>query len=103
MRSDADVWVEVRFLTTAEGGRATAVRVGDKYRPELLIDGARWACLTIGDGEIVEPGGTVQMGLKFLSPTQLASRLGVGTRFALTEGPRTVATGRVLQILGLKD
>jgi translation elongation factor EF-Tu-like GTPase len=96
-----DIEVEMTFLTSEEGGRRTPARQG--YRPQFYYDGHDWdaAHTYIGTDEVL-PGQTVRAYLSFLSPDLQVGRINPGLEFLIREGSRTVARGRVLQVLELE-
>src|SRR4051812_44874783 len=97
-----DIEVEMTFLTAEEGGRHTPARQG--YRPQFYYDGQDWdaAHTYIGTDEVL-PGQTVRAYLTFVSPDRQVGRIHPGLEFLIREGSRTVARGRVLQVLELEQ
>ena len=96
-----DTKVEVRFLTTEEGGRKNSVWSG--YRPQFYYDRQDWdAVHEYPDVQTVLPGDTIKVYLSFLSPEYHSGKLSVGQEFLIREGSRTVAKGRITQILELE-
>ena len=95
-----DIEAEIRFLTTEEGGRHTAVR--SDYRPDHamghpeILNGARHIFL---DRESVEPGGSARSQMIFTVPEYQYGRLFVGMEFTVQEGSKIVAKGRILRVL----
>ena len=86
---------EVYVLTRDEGGRHTPFFSG--YRPQFFI---RTMDVTgqiqLPEGvEMVMPGDNVQMQVNLIVPVALEA----GSRFAIREGGRTVASGVVTKIL----
>lgn len=79
---------ELVLLSTAEGGRRTAVRTG--YMPQLWI-GVTDVTATLELAEPLAPGETATVRFA------LARSVGLepGMRFAIREGGRTVGAGRV--------
>src|SRR5262245_11497935 len=97
-----DIEVELRFLTTAEGGRKGPAFSG--YRPQFYYDGHDWdAVHEYPDVEQVNPGDTVRAFLAFLSPTEHLRKLMPGKSFQCREGQRVIAEGQVLRILDLEE
>jgi elongation factor Tu len=97
-----DIEVEITFLTPEDGGRHTPARQG--YRPQFYYDGHDWdAAHTYIGTEEVQPGQTVRAYLSFLSPHMQVGRNYPGLEFLIREGSRTVARGRVLQVLDLEQ
>ena len=102
MDQSKDIEVEMTFLTPEEGGRRTPAFSG--YRPQCYYDGIDCdAQHTYIGTEQVLPGQTVRAYLAFFAPHLHASRIHPGLEFLIREGSRTVARGRVLQILELEQ
>jgi len=85
---------EVYVLTKEEGGRHTPFFKG--YKPQFYI---RTMDITgeveLPEGvEMVMPGDNITMDLKLISPVALED----GTRFAVREGGRTVASGVITNV-----
>jgi elongation factor Tu len=86
---------EVYALTKEEGGRHKPFVTG--YKPQFYI---RTTDVT---GEVklpdnvamVQPGDTVQMSVKLISPVAIEEKM----RFAIREGGKTVGAGVVLKII----
>jgi hypothetical protein len=92
--------VEMTFLPTSEGGRSGPTENG--YHPQFTCDGVGWSAAHhyIGTSRVF-PGETVRANLTFYTadPASLVARIGVGKEFTIEEGTRTVARGRVTDIL----
>jgi translation elongation factor EF-Tu-like GTPase len=96
-----DIEVEIRFLSTVEGGRAGPALSG--YRPQFYYDGHDWdAVHEYPDVSEVNPGDTVRAYLAFLSPQEHLGKIQPGMHFEIREGARTIGEGRVLRILALE-
>jgi hypothetical protein len=97
-----DAIVEVRFKTTVEGGRESAVgidnSVADWYGCPLVVDGEAFDCRLLLAGRRLELGGTYEVPVKFLNPQLVLPRLTAGTQFVLWEG-KDIATGKVVRVL----
>lgn len=93
-----DVEAKIRFLTTAEGGRKTAVRSG--YRPDHLIKADYLTCgrHTYYDKEWVELGETVRGTIKFIDPESYPHTLSVGQKIAFQEGKKIVGYAEITHI-----
>jgi translation elongation factor EF-Tu-like GTPase len=90
------------FLTPEEGGRRTPAFEG--YRPQFYFGGHDYDAqhYYIGTDSVL-PGQTVRAYLAFRSPDRLVGQLHPGLEFSIREGSRTVARGRVLQLLELEQ
>ncbi|GAA2681492.1 elongation factor Tu [Streptomyces aculeolatus] len=81
---------EVYVLSTAEGGRRTAVSTG--YRPQFYIRTADViGDVDLGETAVARPGDTVAMTVELGREVPLEAGLG----FAIREGGRTVGAGTV--------
>ena len=97
-----DIEVELRFLTTEEGGRSLPASSG--YRPQFYYDGHDWdAEHEYPDVAQVNPGDTVRAYLRLLSPHCHVGKVFPGMRFDCREGPKVIAEGRVVRILELEE
>jgi hypothetical protein len=91
-----DAIINVRFLTTEEGGRNTAVE-GQFYACPLFIDNEGFDCRLLLDGRRLELGLACEVAVKFLYRELALPKLAIGKEVLLWEG-RTVATGQVVKI-----
>jgi translation elongation factor EF-Tu-like GTPase len=98
---EPDVQVELRFLTTEEGGRKTLVY--SNYRPQFFYAGHHYVVNHKFPKEGVAPGETTEAELTFLSPELLQGHIHVGAIFEIYEGAKKVAEGKILQILALEE
>jgi elongation factor Tu len=90
------VLATVEFLTTAEGGRRSAVSTG--YRPQFFFNGVDYDCeIDFGSDAAVTPGDTVEARIRLSenASAALADQMTEGVNFSLREGVRTVARGIV--------
>lgn len=92
-----DAIINVRFLTTAEGGRNTAV-VGQFYACPLFVDNEGFDCRLFLEGRRLELGADYEVPLKFLHRELALQKLTVGKDVLLWEG-REVARGKVVKII----
>lgn len=92
-----DVIIEVRFLTTAEGGRAKAVE-GQFYACPLFIANEGFDCRVLLEGRCLELGAIYEVPVKFLYAELAIPKMSVGKEVKLWEG-RNVAEGRVIKII----
>lgn len=97
-----DAIIEVRFRTTAEGGRQTPVVVPKRgnghYGVPLFADGERFDCRVLLWGETLELGRTYdEVPIKFLVPDSALRKLRVGMPLTLWEG-KDVADGKVIRM-----
>jgi len=92
-----DVLIQVRFLTSAEGGRAAGI-FGSRYGCPLFVDGQGFDCrFILKANTCLELGMTYDIKIKFLNPDLALPHLEEGTPISLWEG-RTIATGQVISI-----
>jgi elongation factor Tu len=86
---------EVYVLKKEEGGRHTPFFSG--YRPQFYIQTMDvTGAIFLPDGvEMVMPGDNIQMRVELIVPVALET----GSRFAIREGGRTVASGVVTKIM----
>jgi len=92
-----DVIINVRFLTTAEGGRNTAVE-GQFYACPLFVDNEGLDCRLLLEGRRLVLGSTYEVPVKFLHRELALPKLAVGKDVLLREG-RNVAKGRVVKVV----
>jgi len=85
----------VYVLKSEEGGRNKPFFSG--YRPQCFIKTSDIACqVTLGsDAEMAMPGDNLSLDLKLDRPLPINK----GSRFALREGGRTVASGVVTEVV----
>ncbi len=101
---EPDIYVKVRFKTSAEGGRKTSLKRKTSLGPNfyacpLMVDGKAYDCrLLIGDKE-VKLGEYYELPVKFLDTDLALSNLSVGKSIALWED-KEVADGEVTRICG---
>jgi hypothetical protein len=93
----AEAVIEVRFKTTAEGGRRTDI-VGYIYGCPLSVDGKKFDCRMVLDGKTLKLGETYELLVEFLWPDLALPELSPGKDISLWEG-REIATGRVLRLV----
>jgi hypothetical protein len=91
-----DVIINVRFFTTAEGGRSSAVE-GQFYACPLFIEDEGFDCRLMLKGRRLELGSTYEVPVKFLYRDLALPKLSVGKEVLLWEG-RNVAKGQVIKI-----
>src|SRR5512136_2328502 len=86
---------EVYVLKKEEGGRHTPFFTG--YRPQFYVQTMDvTGAIQLPEGvEMVMPGDNIQMQVELIVPVALES----GSRFAIREGGRTVASGVVTKII----
>ena len=95
-----EVEATVRLLSTAEGGRRTAILMNlREYRCPVGIDGDYFDALVVSVPPApVSPGESAVVHMQFLSPELALPRLAPGVEITLWEG-HTIATGCVLRLL----
>lgn len=98
--------VEVEFLPPEKGGRRIPVCLSPDcethYRPHLRVCGGSGEYLGIefidGPNGPVEPCVVTRATVRFVyEPDVCYDALVVGSRFEVMEGPRVVATGKVIR------
>ena len=91
----------VTFTTTAEGGRRSAVSLGNGgYRPHFRVSGGEYLGVeyVVGPQEPVRPGGTALATVSFLyEPTVNYAALTDGANFQVLEGPNVVGNGHIVR------
>jgi hypothetical protein len=93
---EPDVHVKVRFKTTEEGGRQSAVS-GDFYACPFLIEGKGFDSRLLLGGRRLELGETYEVPVKFLNSQKVLPHLTKGKSFILWEG-KDVASGSIISI-----
>ena len=96
------VKARLSFVRTEDGGRQSEIRSG--YRPNHNFgspDGREFYIgqVDFGDGGI-QPGESREVVIRFIAGPGLKERLHVGQAWRIQEGPKLVATGTVLEVLG---
>lgn len=94
MRPDAII--RVRFKTTSENGRKSAVE-GAFYACPLFIDGQAFDCRLLISGKRLELGEYYEVPVRFLFRDLVISKLAVGKEVVLWEG-KDVASGSVVSL-----
>ena len=99
-----DIYIKVRFKTSAEGGRKTPLKRKMPMGPEfyacpMMINGKGYDCrLLIGDQEL-ELGKYYEIPVAFLDRDLALPNLFVGKGITLWEG-KEVADGEITRICG---
>jgi hypothetical protein len=88
--------IRIRFKTTEENGRNTAVE-GTFYACPLFVDGEAFDCRLLLNGQRLELGEYYEIPVIFLSPELVLPKLCVGKEVVLWEG-KDVATGYVINL-----
>ena len=106
MRTDALIIVKAKITmkTTAEGGRQHGFKSG--YRPNHVFElPANLQILTtyIGDiqfddQELIEPGETKVVSVRFLKIPQVEKYIKVGQKWFINEAARTLGYGEILEV-----
>lgn len=97
-----DVYINVRFRTSAEGGRNSSLKCStsaavDFYACPLIVDDKSFDCrLFIGDQEL-ELGRYYEIPVVFLNKETALPNLSIGKKITLWEG-KEVADGQVSRI-----
>jgi translation elongation factor EF-Tu-like GTPase len=93
----------ISMLALDQGGRRSGIRSG--YRPNHNFGGAEGRSFYIGQvdfgsGELLNPGESREAFIEFLRGPGLMQALRPGVTWRIQEGPKLVATGSVIEILG---
>ena len=93
-----DAVIKVRFLTTEEGGRESAIE-GERYGCPIMVDGHGFDCRFVLTGATrFDLGETYKIEVKFLNSESAMNELEIGTMISLWEG-KTIAEGKILTLL----
>ena len=93
-----DIIINVRFLTSDEGGREKPI-MGKKYSCPLIINEAcGYDCRFVLNSEsYFEPGYEYDIPIKFLNFKSALKDIVEGMRITLWEG-KTIAEGKVIKV-----
>ena len=93
-----EVKAELSLIRTEDGGRLSGITTG--YRPPLYIGDLSSPCAItrLYETEWLEPGHSSVVDIIILWPESLGESYKPGAVFELREGPRVVATGKILEI-----
>ena len=101
MNMKPDAVIEVRFKTTAEGGRQGAIVIPEHseipYGCPLFVDGEAFDCRLLLKGRTLELGGTYELPIAFLCPDLALPKLSVGKAVTLWEG-KEIGTGKIVRV-----
>ena len=92
-----DAIINVRVLTTAEGGRSTAIE-GQFYACPLFVENEGFDCRLLLEGRRLELGTDYEVPVKFLYRELALPKLAAEKEVTLWEG-RTVAKGLVVKVI----
>jgi hypothetical protein len=94
----ADMVIGVCFLLPEEGGRNSAIDVGEKgYGCVLLADSKAFECRVLSEPVTLELGERYELPVKFLNRTLAQATVRQGTEIRLWEG-KDIAMGQVLRV-----
>ena len=97
-----DAIILVRFKTTAEGGRQSAIVIPDHsekyYGCPLFIEGEAFDCRLLVQGKTLELGETYELPVQFLYPELALPKLSPGKSVRLWEG-KDIAAGEVVRLV----
>jgi hypothetical protein len=100
MNLKPDIFIEVRFKISAEGGRQTAITIPEDadchYGCPLFVDGEGFDCRLLVKGMTLELGQTYELPVKFLCPDLALPKMLMGKSVTLWEG-KHIAVGRVVR------
>ena len=91
-----DIYLEVRFRTTLEGGRKTPIK-GEFYACPLFVDGSGFDCRLLLNGMELALGEYYEVPIKLLNRSSALPKLHVGKAVILWEG-KDIADGKVTRI-----
>ena len=91
-----NILVKVRFFTTIEGGRETAIQ-GEYYRCPLFIDGEASECRFLLYGQRIELGKTYNLPVKFLWIENVVHKFTVGKEVLPWEAG-IIGRGEIIEI-----
>lgn len=102
------VKASIRFLSTQEGGRSSALSGGDSYRPNHNFFGPddRDMCMgfiELPDGQQVAPGETIETEMTLWIYAAVKPEIRVGRQWRIQEGGKLVAVGTILEVLDTID
>jgi len=96
MKKKPDVIIEVRFKTTAEGGRKGPVYI-KQFRCPIAVDNELFdGCIPL-NGQRLELGQIYQLPVWFLWPDLVLPKLSVGKAVKLWDG-KDIAEGKVIEL-----
>jgi translation elongation factor EF-Tu-like GTPase len=98
------VKARITMKTTENGGRISGFKSG--YRPNHVFElpvNLNNLCTYIGDirfddQELVEPGETKIVTIRFLKISEIEKYINVGQKWAINEAARTVGFGEIIEI-----
>ena len=90
--------------TSEEGGRKSGFKSG--YRPNHVFElpsniqnmRAYMGDIQFDDQELIEPGETKNVIVRFLKNSQIEKYIKVGQKWLINEGARTLGFGEILEI-----
>jgi len=97
-KMEPDVIVQVRLLTTKEGGRKKPIK-GMSYSCPMFFNGKGFDCRVVANAYLdLQLGKTYDLSLKFMNPDMIVPRLEIGSCISFWEG-KTIAVGTVTKVL----
>ena len=98
------VEARIHFLSTAEGGRSSALQGGSSYRPNHNFFGPddREMCMgsiELAEGEQVAPGDTIVKAITLWIYPAVEPEIRQGREWRIQEGGKLVATATILSVL----
>lgn len=97
-----DVYIKVRFKTSAEGGRKTPIKPKTPPEPNfyacpLIVDGKAYDCRLLIEDKEIELGKFYEIPVQFLDKDIAMPNLSIGKNITLWEG-KEVANGQIIRI-----
>lgn len=92
----------ISFLSTAEGGRKVGFLSGYKPNHNFGLPGGMEFYIgeiTFESKQMIHPGETCDAIVRFIPSTGLREKLHPGKTWLIQEGPKLVATGKVLKVV----
>src|SRR5687768_7236140 len=88
----------LHLLSTAEGGRQTAIRP-EVFRPQFMLGLSSASCRVDAiDKGTLSPGGQGEVEMTLLHPERWKDELRPGAEFEIREGSRVVGRGKIKEV-----
>ncbi len=98
--NDIHLITTITYIPTNRGGREGEIL--SDFRPQFYYDGEDWdAEYSYGEYQKVNPGDTVDVGIRFRDPSIHRDKLVPGKLFLIREGHKVIGYGVVREILSM--